>query len=237
MYYDDCVKKASPQISSALTDSRFASANQQVLNVDGGDNTTRTLYVGNPTNCSDIIFETKNGNISQSTLRNKAGIGEEVRFSSVHIGSTASQAFIYTENEDINFRYKNANGDVTYTSINNMYNALMAKSGGTFTGNVDFGSINTGSRGISGIVGSNDYWRVVGAAGAENAGILEIATADDANEPILVRQYSGAFASVAREAYLLDGSGNTSFPGSITSKGQAVPRVSVSGTTLTLSTG
>ena len=52
--------------------------------------------------------------------------------------------------------------------------------------------------------------------GASNAGYAEIATADDGSEPIYVRQYKGTFTSLQRTATLLDGSGNTSFPGQVT---------------------
>ena len=44
---------------------------------------------------------------------------------------------------------------------------------------------------------------------------MEIATADDGTEPIYVRQYSGTFSTITRTATLLDGSGNTSFPGTV----------------------
>ena len=60
----------------------------------------------------------------------------------------------------------------------------------------------------------NDYARIR-FAGSSNAGSLEIATADDGSEPIYVRQYTGNFATVKRTLTLLDGSGNTSLPGSI----------------------
>lgn len=45
-----------------------------------------------------------------------------------------------------------------------------------------------------------------------NDGSLEIATGDDATEPIYVRQYNTS-SQVARTATLLDGDGNTTFPG------------------------
>lgn len=79
-------------------------------------------------------------------------------------------------------------------------------------------------RGIEGMVGGNDYWRVVGGAGETNAGYLEIATADDGNEPIHVTQYAGHFTTVRRTATLLDAAGNTAFPGTVTSGGQALVR-------------
>ena len=64
-------------------------------------------------------------------------------------------------------------------------------------------------------MGSNDFFRIR-VGGASNAGWAEIATADDGTEPIYVRQYTGVFTTVARTATLLDGSGNTSFPGVVT---------------------
>ena len=63
-------------------------------------------------------------------------------------------------------------------------------------------------------MGSNDFFRIR-VGGASNAGYAEIATADDGTEPIYVRQYTGVFSDVTRTATLLDGSGNTSFPGNI----------------------
>lgn len=64
-------------------------------------------------------------------------------------------------------------------------------------------------------IADNDFFRIR-VGGASNAGWVELATADDGTEPIYVRQYTGVFTSVTRTATLLDGSGNTSFPGSVT---------------------
>lgn len=41
---------------------------------------------------------------------------------------------------------------------------------------------------------------------------MEIATGDDSNEPIYVRQYTGVFTTLKRTFTLLDGSGNTTIP-------------------------
>ena len=54
------------------------------------------------------------------------------------------------------------------------------------------------------------------AGGANNSGYVELATADDGKEPIYVRQYNDAFETIQRTATLLDGAGNTSFPGTVT---------------------
>ena len=65
----------------------------------------------------------------------------------------------------------------------------------------------------------NDQFRILVGGTASNAGYVEIATADDGTEPIYVRQYTGVFSSLQRTLTLLDGSGNSSFPGSITAAG------------------
>ena len=88
-------------------------------------------------------------------------------------------------------------------------------SGGTLTGDLLFSNSGTTFRQIRGTCGDNDFWRIGGGATGSNAGYMEIATADDGTEPIYVRQYSGTFSDITRTATLLDGNGNTSFPGTI----------------------
>ena len=77
-------------------------------------------------------------------------------------------------------------------------------------------SFSNDAGGIGGIMGTNDQWRIYGRSTASNAGYLEIATGDDAAEPIYVRQYSGVFATLSRTLTLLDASGNTTMPGTAT---------------------
>lgn len=59
---------------------------------------------------------------------------------------------------------------------------------------------------------SNDQFRIIAGSSGNNKGWAEIATADDGNEPIYVRQYSGVFSSVVRTLTLLDANGHTHFP-------------------------
>jgi hypothetical protein len=68
---------------------------------------------------------------------------------------------------------------------------------------------------VRGNMADSDQFRILVGGTASNAGYAEIATADDGTEPIYVRQYTGAFAVIVRTATLLDGSGNTSFPGKV----------------------
>lgn len=69
--------------------------------------------------------------------------------------------------------------------------------------------------GVYGVMGDNDAYRIWGRAAGSNQGYLEISTADDGNEPIIVSQYTGQFINKIRQAVLLDESGNTSFPGAV----------------------
>ena len=100
-------------------------------------------------------------------------------------------------------------------SANTNANGRVSKTGDTMSGDLLFADSNTTTRQIRGVVGTNDYWRVAGGATAANGGWMEIATADDGNEPIYARQYSGNYVTVTREAKILDGSGNSSFPGTL----------------------
>jgi len=75
---------------------------------------------------------------------------------------------------------------------------------------------------VYGNMADNDQFRIRIGGTASNAGFVEIATADDGTEPIYVRQYSGVFSTLTRTATILDGSGNTSFPGSVTAGGDVV---------------
>ena len=68
---------------------------------------------------------------------------------------------------------------------------------------------------VYGNMADNDQFRIRIGGTASNSGFVEIATADDGTEPIYVRQYTGVFTSLTRTATLLDGSGNTSFPGTV----------------------
>lgn len=101
------------------------------------------------------------------------------------------------------------------SAARNTANNALPKSGGTMTGDILFSDSGTGTRQIRFTTGGSDYARVAAGATATDAGYMEIATANDSNEPIYVRQYSDVYASLKRTATLLDASGNTAFPGTV----------------------
>ena len=137
--------------------------------------------------------------------------------------------------ECVNFHFPITGNAATATkatqdgSGNVITSTYLPISGGTLTGDLLFADSGTDTKGIHGTIGSTDAWRLVGGASATNAGWLELATADDGAEPIYVRQYSytggtgtepyNHFGTIIRSATLLDASGNTSFPGTVTASG------------------
>ena len=80
------------------------------------------------------------------------------------------------------------------------------------TTDIIFSNSGTSMRGIQDTVGDKDFQRIKGGATASNSGYLEIATANDGNEPIYVRQYTGVFSTIKRTLTLLDANGFTHFP-------------------------
>ena len=77
-----------------------------------------------------------------------------------------------------------------------------------------FAGINIGELGaITGRMASNDFWRMKGLSSGVDSGYLEIATADNGDEPIIVRQYNGPdFDFINRELTLLGSTGETTLP-------------------------
>ena len=113
--------------------------------------------------------------------------------------------------------YANSDGFLRKSSIANIKSIIglgdyLPLSGGTMTGDLLFANSNTTFRQIRGIVGGNDYWRIGGGATATNAGWMEIATADDGNEPIFARQYTGVYATIKRTLTLMDADGDMVTP-------------------------
>lgn len=115
-----------------------------------------------------------------------------------------------------------------FTNLSNSNNGISVTIGGTtksvsnisvnHASNADtalkvFGQVaDTGSHELVRCDMNNDQFRIIAGSSGNNNGWAEIATADDGNEPIYVRQYSGVFNSVVRTLTLLDANGFTHFP-------------------------
>ena len=124
---------------------------------------------------------------------------------------------------DIECRYivtSNHDNITTYSkkfvaSTNNavIYSITTSPSGNILTDSINFSNLDSGTRGIGGTIGGSDYWRLVGGASTLDEGFVELATADNGTEPIMVSQYTGKFVTRTRRMYLLDSNGNTIIPG------------------------
>ena len=105
------------------------------------------------------------------------------------------------------------------TNLNNKANTKHTHNSSdiTFNSSISFKNNSLDPRSITFQSGNSDNGRILFGSTASDAGYLEIATADNGNEPIYVRQYTGTdFNTKNREAILLDGNGNSSFPGTLT---------------------
>ena len=68
---------------------------------------------------------------------------------------------------------------------------------------------------LHGIFATNDWWDIAGYATGTDSGYLDIRTGNNGNEPIYVSQI-GSSGNVVHRATILNGSGNTQFPGTVT---------------------
>lgn len=88
-----------------------------------------------------------------------------------------------------------------------------------FAGDITINSNGaTGWRGIIGAMADNDRWYIGGAGSSSDNGYMMIASGDNGNEPIYVRQYKDGnppTGTINRTLTLLDSSGNTTFPGNL----------------------
>ena len=156
-----------------------------------------------------------------------ANLWDSNKFAALQIGGTSTDLFFRGKHDGTNkitSAWHKLLHTENYASIAD--GRYVKKSGDTMTGdlNISGGHIlyilqtsPTSTQQIHLQGGRNDYGRIAFGGTAENAGWMEIASCDDGNEPIYARQYTGVFTTIKRTATLLDASGNTSFPGSVTS--------------------
>lgn len=167
--------------------------------------------------------QSSNGYMSNADKKKLDGIasGAEVNqnaFANVKVGTTTIQAdakqdtLTLAAGTNISLVGDANNDKVTIGVTGTVASATTAKTVSNTAG--DGSATNL----VSGVMASNDGFRIR-VGGTNNNGYAEIATKDDGSEPIYVRQYTGDFATVTRTATILDGSGNTTFPGKVTASG------------------
>lgn len=130
-------------------------------------------------------------------------------------------------------------GDLYNSGLTTNLNNKLSLTGGTMTGTI-IHNVAAGSDEniLYGILSSNDFFRLRGSGGSDsNNGSIALETADDGNEPISVAQYTGVFANEIRRAYLLNSSGNTSFPGVVSGRSFSGAGTGLTGTASSLTSG
>lgn len=171
-----------------------------VMNMELGNGSNATVNYLNYNSATDPGTGTAPSYVQRSKLRFVDGLTDDAQ-SQITAAQNAAD-----------------NAGTAATNAQTTADTKLARNGSqTMTGDLIFAGVSgTNKRYIQLGMGANDFARITAGATADNAGFLEIATADDGNEPIYVRQYSGIFGTIVRTATLLDGSGNTSFPGNVT---------------------
>ena len=156
-----------------------------------------------------------------------ANLWDSNKFSALQIGGTSTDLFFRGKHDGTNkitSAWHRLLHTENYASIAD--GRYVKKSGDNITGMLVMKASNiiymeqssdTSTQHIRFQGGGSDYGRIAFGATSSNAGWMEIASCDDGNEPIYARQYTGVFTTIKRTATLLDASGNTSFPGSVTS--------------------
>lgn len=177
---------------------------------DGTGNVNGTIHVNS-------------GGIYPIILRNSGGSECSIDYqcSGEHFvaGVYPDRFFIWRENggEIASFL---SNGNIGIGSISTSGNKLYVNGDVGVAGTIHFEILSGGSERnlLYQQMADNDLFRIR-CGGPSNQGWVEIATADDGTGPIYVRQYTGAFSSIARTLTLLDGSGNTICPGNLLTYG------------------
>ena len=205
-----------------------------VVNIATGTTTGSIVLGSGNTGFTQVAFTAAASNTTTGALRVAGGIGaREIYASTIFDGGNRviTNVDASTAGNGISVSAETQTGPSASFTISS--NAVSANTPSTLVfrdaaGNFSAQTINAtltntiaGGSDVDLIYASmadNDQFRIR-VGGATNAGYVELATADDGTEPIYVRQYTGVFTTVARTATLLDGSGNTSFPGRVTANG------------------
>ena len=206
-YNDTLVSDANTKLTTSTGDEEWLKALLKKI-CTTYPNTTDTIFKGKIGPNSQGFYEVYIYNTS--TIDSTTGLPQH----SYGIWRKWSPFFAIFGTSSYNFNFYDVLTDQNYESI--VDDKFLKLSGDTMTGDLLFSNSGTNIRQIRGIVGDNDYWRIAGGATASNGGWMEIATADDGNEPIYVRQYTGVYATLKRGATILDANGATSFPVSVT---------------------
>lgn len=218
-------------VRGTITAPRFAGNADTASNATNHINTNGSVHGATPNNSpGNLMMRDSNGDVAarvfvgalggNADTANRAGSALNNSFFTAtnggegQIGATCAgyqPVYLYNNSDQwgvhsleggLAFNYKRGAGFNFYGHANSATQVTAVASG-------DWGGVDL----LYGRMATDDYFRLRIYGSGYDQGAVEIATADNGNEPIYVRQYSGVFDSVVRTAALLDGNGNTVFPG------------------------
>ena len=199
---------------STFTPSSHTHTKSQITDFPAFGTTAGTICQGNDSRLSDA----RTPYFANGTWY---AVGDDAAIGDHNVGGGLGVKALNSTTTRIDFCYKDDASNyksITYdgTTLYMNGNCNYATTAGQVSTSVAAGSTKAL---VYSSMADNDQFRIL-VGGASNAGYVEIATSDDGNEPIYVRQYNnGTFGSVVRTLTLLDGSGNTTLPGRITLQG------------------
>lgn len=95
--------------SSTITTTELGYLNGVTSNIQNQLNEHYNLLLDHNTGINNI----------NSTLQNKVSTNSEARLQGLHL-SSSNFAYVYTEDDNINFRYKTASGNTAYSNLRQM---------------------------------------------------------------------------------------------------------------------
>lgn len=202
------------KVSQLTNDKNFVtgSVSGQTITINGVSTTWQNTWRG--------ITDSYSGTSTGTSLSQK---GANSLYNALHNGYASSAGNSDTVDgyhaSGLLTALSNSNNGISITvggttkSISNISVNYASSAGSSGSASKVYGQVgDTGSHELVRCDMSNDQFRIIAGSSGYNKGWAEIATADDGNEPIYVRQYSGVFSSVVRTLTLLDANGHTHFP-------------------------
>lgn len=195
---------------------------------DSDGKAINATYIKKASGTGENLTLASNNFGGQLTIKRNSGNAATIKYTNTN---NVNRYIGFTESDKTMYRWgDNGEGQTAFLDASNYNNYAPTKTGGGASGtwgiNIS-GSAkkisNNAADGstidlVTGTMASNDGFRIR-VGGSNNNGYVEIATKDDGSEPIYMRQYTGDFTTITRTATILDGSGNTSFPGKVTASG------------------
>lgn len=202
------------KVSQLTNDKNFVtgSVSGQTITINGVSTTWQNTWRG--------ITDSYSGTSTGTSLSQK---GANSLYNALHNGYASSAGNSDTVDgyhaSELLTALSNSNNGISITvggttkSISNISVNYASSAGSSGSASKVYSQVkDTGSHELVRCDMNNDQFRIIAGSSDINNGWAEIATADDGNEPIYVRQYSGVFSSVVRTLTLLDANGHTHFP-------------------------